>query len=63
MPALKHLMQRILEKLMNTVVSVDDEEEEEAGQSCTPLNLKKVHCSLSTLSDWYRSKTKVGGHF
>ncbi|XP_054469705.1 origin recognition complex subunit 3 isoform X2 [Anoplopoma fimbria] len=55
--ALKHLMKRVLERLMDTVVTVDDEEEEEAEQSGTQLN-KSVHCSLSTLCAWYNSKTR-----
>ncbi|KAE8289973.1 Zinc finger protein 292 [Larimichthys crocea] len=53
--ALKHLMKRVLERLMGTVVTVDDEEEEEAEQ--TQLH-KSVHCSLNTLCDWYNTKTK-----
>ncbi|XP_042244216.1 origin recognition complex subunit 3 [Thunnus maccoyii] len=55
--ALKHLMKRVLERLMDTVVAVDDEDEEEAEQTSTPLH-KSVHCSLSTLCDWYNTKTK-----
>lgn len=50
-------MKRVLERLMGTVVTVDDEEEEEAEQ----IQLhKSVHCSLNTLCDWYNTKTKVG---
>ncbi|XP_020496380.2 origin recognition complex subunit 3 isoform X1 [Labrus bergylta] len=56
--ALKHLMKRVLERLMGTAVTVDDdEEEEEAEHANTPLH-KSVHCSLSTLCDWYNAKTK-----
>lgn len=44
---------------MDTVVSVDDDEEEEAEQTSAQLH-NSVHCSLSTLCDWYNSKTKVG---
>ncbi|KAM8737396.1 origin recognition complex subunit 3 isoform 1-T1 [Acanthopagrus schlegelii] len=55
--ALKHLMKRVLERLMDTVVTVDDEEEEEAEQTSAQLH-KSVHCSLSTLCDWYNTKTK-----
>ncbi|XP_053191596.1 origin recognition complex subunit 3 [Scomber japonicus] len=56
--ALKHLMKRVLERLMNTVVAVDDDdEEEEAEQTSTPHH-KSMHCSLNTLCDWYNSKTK-----
>ncbi|KAM7403159.1 hypothetical protein PAMA_003875 [Pampus argenteus] len=55
--ALKHLMKRVLERLMDTVVAVDDEDEEGAEQTSTPLH-KSVHCSLSTLCDWYNTKTK-----
>lgn len=52
-------MKRVLERLMDTVVSVDDEEEEEAELTSAQLH-KSVHCSLSTLCDWYNTKTKVG---
>lgn len=54
-------MKRVLERLMNTVVAVDDDddEEEEAEQTSTTHH-KSTHCSLSTLCDWYNSKTKVG---
>lgn len=52
---LKHLMQRVLEGLMGTSVSVD---EEEGDQRTTPANQKRVHCSLSTLCDWYKAKTE-----
>ncbi|XP_045918829.1 origin recognition complex subunit 3 [Micropterus dolomieu] len=55
--ALKHLMKRVLERLMDTAVNVDDEEEEEAEQTSSLL-LKSVHCCLSTLCDWYTTKTK-----
>ncbi|XP_035023733.2 origin recognition complex subunit 3 isoform X1 [Hippoglossus stenolepis] len=55
---LKHLMKRVLEKLTGTDVAVDDEEEEEeAEQTSAPLH-KSAHCSLSTLCDWYNTKTK-----
>lgn len=57
--ALKHLMKRVLERLMDTAVNVDDEEEEEAEQTSSLL-LKSVHCCLSSLCDWYTTKTKVG---
>ncbi|XP_056281980.1 origin recognition complex subunit 3 [Pseudoliparis swirei] len=52
--ALKHLMKRVLERLMDTVV---DDDEEEAEQASAQLN-KSVHCSLSTLCAWYNAKTK-----
>ncbi|XP_031134931.2 origin recognition complex subunit 3 isoform X1 [Sander lucioperca] len=55
--ALKHLIKRVLERLMGTVVTVDDEEEEEAEQTSAQHH-KSVHCSLSTLCDWYNTKTK-----
>ncbi|XP_070698589.1 origin recognition complex subunit 3 isoform X2 [Pempheris klunzingeri] len=55
--ALKHLMKRILERLIGTVVAVDDEEEEEAEQTSAQLH-KSVNCSLSALCDWYNAKTK-----
>uniref|UniRef100_A0A4W6F624 Origin recognition complex subunit 3 n=1 Tax=Lates calcarifer TaxID=8187 RepID=A0A4W6F624_LATCA len=61
--ALKHLMKRVLERLMDTVVTVDDEEEEgeeaeQTEQTSAQLH-KSVHCSLGTLCDWYNTKTKV----
>uniref|UniRef100_A0A3B5AVP3 Origin recognition complex subunit 3 n=1 Tax=Stegastes partitus TaxID=144197 RepID=A0A3B5AVP3_9TELE len=55
--AMKHLMKRVLERLMDT--AVDDDEEEETEQSGVQLH-KSVHCSFSTLCDWYITKTKVG---
>ncbi|XP_074547777.1 origin recognition complex subunit 3 isoform X2 [Halichoeres trimaculatus] len=55
--ALKHLMKRVLERLMGTEVTVDDEEEEENEHTSTQLH-KSVHCSLGTLCDWYNAKTK-----
>ncbi|XP_034530494.1 origin recognition complex subunit 3 isoform X2 [Notolabrus celidotus] len=55
--ALKHLMKRVLERLMDTVVTVDDDEEEENEPISTQLH-KSVHCSLGTLCDWYSAKTK-----
>ncbi|XP_067335443.1 origin recognition complex subunit 3 isoform X4 [Channa argus] len=55
--ALKHLMKRVLERLMDTVLAVDDDEEEEAEQTRGQIH-KKVHCSLGTLCDWYSTKTK-----
>ncbi|XP_059208629.1 origin recognition complex subunit 3 [Centropristis striata] len=52
--ALKHLMKKVLEKFTGSVVTVDeDEEEESSGQ----LH-RSVHCSLSTLCDWYNAKTR-----
>uniref|UniRef100_A0A8C4DF74 Origin recognition complex subunit 3 n=1 Tax=Dicentrarchus labrax TaxID=13489 RepID=A0A8C4DF74_DICLA len=50
------LLALVLERLMDTVVTVDDEEEEETEQTSTQLH-KSVHCSLSTLCDWYNAKT------
>lgn len=57
--ALKHLMKKVLERLMGTAVALDDDdddEEEEAEHS----SAQRVHCSLGRLCDWYTSKTKVG---
>ncbi|CAB1334942.1 unnamed protein product, partial [Coregonus sp. 'balchen'] len=54
--ALKHLMQRVLERLMGTGVSVDVEDEPE--QHSTNVNQKRVHCSLGTLCDRYKSVTQ-----
>ncbi|CAJ1073501.1 origin recognition complex subunit 3 [Xyrichtys novacula] len=55
--ALKHLMKRVLERLMDTEVTLDDEEEEVTEQTSTQLH-NSVHCSLETLCDWYIAKTK-----
>lgn len=57
-PALKHLMKKVLERLMGTDVAVDDDDEEEEDGDQNPL-CKSVHCSLINLCDWYLSKTKV----
>uniref|UniRef100_A0A3B5KQ74 Origin recognition complex subunit 3 n=1 Tax=Takifugu rubripes TaxID=31033 RepID=A0A3B5KQ74_TAKRU len=53
------LMKRVLERLMDTVVTVedDDEEEEEAKQTSTQHH-GRVHCSLGALCDWYSCQTK-----
>lgn len=55
--ALKHLMKKVLERLMDTDVALDDDEEEVDGEQKPLCN--SVHCSLTTLCDWYISKTKV----
>ena len=55
--ALKHLMKKVLERLMDTVVAVDDDEEETEQTGAQPH--KSVHCSLGALCDWYTSKTTV----
>ncbi|XP_071354044.1 origin recognition complex subunit 3 [Trachinotus anak] len=57
---LKHLMKRVLERLMGTVVTVDDDEEEaeESTEQTSAQLHKSVHCSLSALCDWYNTKTK-----
>lgn len=54
-------MKRVLERLMDTVVAVDDDEEEAAEQTNGQVH-KSVHCSLNTLCDWYNTVTKVGMH-
>ncbi|KAM6912571.1 origin recognition complex subunit 3 [Xenentodon cancila] len=55
--ALKHLMKRVLERLMDAVVAVDDEDEGDLEQTGTQLH-NSMRCSLGTLCDWYMSKTK-----
>uniref|UniRef100_A0A4W5LU88 Origin recognition complex subunit 3 n=1 Tax=Hucho hucho TaxID=62062 RepID=A0A4W5LU88_9TELE len=55
--ALNHMIQRVLERLMGTTVSVDDEEEPE--RCSTNVNQKRVHCSLITLCNWYKTVTKI----
>lgn len=53
--ALKHLLKKVLERLMGTELD-DDDEEEEADNGCA----QSVHCSLGRLCDWYNCKVKVG---
>ncbi|XP_037551487.1 origin recognition complex subunit 3 [Nematolebias whitei] len=57
--ALKHLMKKVLERLMDTDVAVvdDDDDEEEVDGEQKRL-CRSVHCSLTALCDWYISKTK-----
>uniref|UniRef100_A0AAX7TXV4 Origin recognition complex subunit 3 n=1 Tax=Astatotilapia calliptera TaxID=8154 RepID=A0AAX7TXV4_ASTCA len=55
--ALKHLMKKVLERLMDTVVVVDDEDEEENVET-SPRVHRSVHCSLGILCDWYAARTK-----
>ncbi|KAL2098778.1 hypothetical protein ACEWY4_005258 [Coilia grayii] len=55
--ALKHLMQKVLERLMGVDVTMDDDEED-GGQHIAPTHHKRVHCSLSSLCDWYHSVSK-----
>uniref|UniRef100_A0A669AZ02 Origin recognition complex subunit 3 n=1 Tax=Oreochromis niloticus TaxID=8128 RepID=A0A669AZ02_ORENI len=57
--ALKHLMKKVLERLMDTVVVVDDEDEEENVET-SPRVHRSMHCSLGILCDWYTARTKVG---
>lgn len=52
-------MKKVLERLLGTVVAVDDEDEEETEQPDAHIH-KSVHCSLDTLRDWYMANTKVG---
>lgn len=54
-------MKRVLERLMDTVVTVDDDDDVEEGEAKQTNNQQhsSVHCSLSTLCDWYSSQTKV----
>ncbi|XP_068582459.1 origin recognition complex subunit 3 isoform X2 [Cebidichthys violaceus] len=56
--ALKHLMKRVLERLMDTVVTVDDEEEEEEEEQTSARLNSGMHCSLGTLCAWYNTNTK-----
>ncbi|XP_077477400.1 origin recognition complex subunit 3 [Stigmatopora argus] len=61
---LKHLMKRVLERLMDTEVAGDgddDEEEEEeevALQQSNTSTHRNVHCSLRVLCEWYKTQTK-----
>uniref|UniRef100_A0A8B9RK88 Origin recognition complex subunit 3 n=1 Tax=Astyanax mexicanus TaxID=7994 RepID=A0A8B9RK88_ASTMX len=52
--ALKNLMQKVLERLMGVGVTLEDDEED------TGIHLphKKVSCSVSALSQWYKSMMK-----
>uniref|UniRef100_A0A4W6F619 Origin recognition complex subunit 3 n=1 Tax=Lates calcarifer TaxID=8187 RepID=A0A4W6F619_LATCA len=56
--ALKHLMKRVLERLMDTVVTVDDEEEEGEEAEQTDLKALKV---LSSLCVFRNSSTGTPG--
>lgn len=51
-------MQKVLERLIGVDVAVDDDDED-GGQRSAPVHQKRVHCSLSSLCDWYSSVTKV----
>lgn len=59
-PALKHLMKKVLERLMGTALDDDDDDEEEEAAAADNGRAQSVHCTLSRLCDWYNSKTKVG---
>ncbi|XP_054653031.1 origin recognition complex subunit 3 isoform X3 [Dunckerocampus dactyliophorus] len=59
--ALKHLMKRVLERLMDTVVAFDDDDDDEqemVPEQRSTLAHKNVHCSLSSLCEWYSTQTK-----
>ncbi|KAG7246707.1 hypothetical protein CRUP_011544, partial [Coryphaenoides rupestris] len=61
--ALKHLMQRVLERLMGTAVSVDDDEEEEEEDGggrpgTTQPRRRGANCTLAALCEWYEHKTR-----
>ncbi|KAK0153350.1 Origin recognition complex subunit 3 [Merluccius polli] len=56
--ALKNLMQRVLERLMGTAVSVDEEEDEAEQPGGTQPRQKGAHCTLATLCEWYECKIK-----
>uniref|UniRef100_A0A6Q2YII0 Origin recognition complex subunit 3 n=1 Tax=Esox lucius TaxID=8010 RepID=A0A6Q2YII0_ESOLU len=56
--ALKNLIQKVLERLMGAGVWVNDEDQCEPEQGSTSVNLKRVHCSLKTLHDWYKTVTE-----
>uniref|UniRef100_A0A671TYY8 Origin recognition complex subunit 3 n=1 Tax=Sparus aurata TaxID=8175 RepID=A0A671TYY8_SPAAU len=57
--ALKHLMKRVLERLMGTDVTVDDEEEEEAEQTSTPLH-KSVDFHLLNIFPVFQKSNTPG---
>lgn len=44
---------------MDTVVTVDDDDEEGEAKQINNQQHSSVHCSLSTLCDWYTAQTKV----
>ncbi|KAG7246767.1 hypothetical protein CRUP_030038, partial [Coryphaenoides rupestris] len=62
--ALKHLMQRVLERLMGTAVSVDDDDEEEEEEDgggrpgTTQPRRRGANCTLAALCEWYEHKTR-----
>ncbi|KAJ7989201.1 hypothetical protein DPEC_G00317050 [Dallia pectoralis] len=56
--AVKELMQKVLERLMGTSVTVNDDDQGETEHCTTSIGQKRVHCSLKTLSDWYKTVTE-----
>lgn len=60
-------MQRVLERLMGTAVSVDDEEEEEEDGGGRPGTTQPrrqgANCTLAALCEWYEHKTRVGDDY
>lgn len=57
--ALKNLMQRVLERLMGTDISVEDDEDDPS----ISLPQKRISCSMSALCHWYKTVTKVRNIF
>ncbi|KAJ0006081.1 hypothetical protein NQD34_013354 [Periophthalmus magnuspinnatus] len=53
--ALKHLLKRVLERIMDGVVAVDGEEDDETD---APQIGKGVQCSFGILCEWYKAKLK-----
>ncbi|KAG9336269.1 hypothetical protein JZ751_002616 [Albula glossodonta] len=50
----RHLLQKVLQRLMGMSVSMDEDEEE----GSTDVPQKRVHCSLRALCDWYKTVSK-----
>ncbi|KAL8186238.1 UNVERIFIED_CONTAM: Origin recognition complex subunit 3 [Gekko kuhli] len=53
-PGIKHLLQKLMAQLMDSCPDADSSEEGE----CSKAFPNRMHCSVSSLTDWYRNKTK-----
>ncbi|XP_028843176.1 origin recognition complex subunit 3 isoform X2 [Denticeps clupeoides] len=56
--ALKHLMQKVLERIMGVDVPLNEEDEGQSGSCSVPGNRKRARCSLSSLCEWYQMAVK-----
>ncbi|XP_059501264.1 origin recognition complex subunit 3 isoform X2 [Stegostoma tigrinum] len=58
----KQVLQKVLMHLLGGTANDEDAEEEDVHHS-TPLSQRKIHCSMASLSGWYKaiSQTSVSG--